>query len=108
MFLSMMIIYALIESIKEIANSIEYVKDDQICKKYSSVILATNGYIADFTEDSLIKKKATYIEKVQIYSIRLVDPKEPDAKNKFLATEDFGVSGPVHFVLNSKALKEIE
>ncbi|KAF0509120.1 fumarate reductase [Gigaspora margarita] len=146
---------------------VEYVKDSQTCKEYGPVILATGGYAADFTEDSLIKKyrpdiynlpitngeystgdghkmviaiggKATHMEKVQVHPAGLVDPKEPDAKIKFLAAEALrGVGGlllngegkrfcdeldyrdyvtgeiwktkgPVRLVLNSKASKEIK
>ncbi|CAG8682286.1 3319_t:CDS:2, partial [Cetraspora pellucida] len=146
---------------------VEYVKDGQTFQEYGPVILSTGGYAADFTEDSLLKKyrpdiydlpttngdhstgdghkmimaiggKATNMEKVQVHPTGLVDPKEPDAKIKFLAAEALrGVGGlllngegkrfcdelghrdyvtgeiwktkgPVRLVLNSKASKEIE
>ncbi|RMZ89956.1 hypothetical protein DV736_g2819, partial [Chaetothyriales sp. CBS 134916] len=80
------------------------------------VVLATGGYAADFTETSLIKKHRpdTYnlsttngshatgdghkmvmaiggndidMDKVQVHPTGLVDPKEPNAKTKFLAAE---------------------
>jgi succinate dehydrogenase/fumarate reductase flavoprotein subunit len=80
------------------------------------VILATGGYAADFTEDSLLKKwrPDTYdlsttngahatgdghkmlmkigangidMDKVQVHPTGLVDPKDPTAKTKFLAAE---------------------
>jgi succinate dehydrogenase/fumarate reductase flavoprotein subunit len=80
------------------------------------VILATGGYAADFTEDSLLKKHRpdTYdlsttngahatgdghkmlmkigangidMDKVQVHPTGLVDPKDPTAKTKFLAAE---------------------
>ncbi|CAL1708060.1 unnamed protein product [Somion occarium] len=78
---------------------------------YGPVILATGGYAADFTENSLLKKyrpeyynlpttngdhctgdgqklaleigaSAIDLEKVQVHPTGLVDPKEPDAKLK--------------------------
>jgi succinate dehydrogenase/fumarate reductase flavoprotein subunit len=90
---------------------------------YGPVILATGGYAADFTGDSLLKKyrpeyydlpttngehstgdghklalsigaSAVDLEKVQVHPTGLVDPKEPDAKVKFLAAEALrGVGG---------------
>ncbi|CAL1708059.1 unnamed protein product [Somion occarium] len=90
---------------------------------YGPVILATGGYAADFTENSLLKKyrpeyynlpttngdhctgdgqklaleigaSAIDLEKVQVHPTGLVDPKEPDAKVKFLAAEALrGVGG---------------
>ncbi|CAG8542860.1 15818_t:CDS:10 [Funneliformis caledonium] len=146
---------------------VEYEKDGQTFKELGPVILATGGYAADFTESSLLKKyrpdiydlpttngdhctgdghkmvlaiggQAIDLEKVQVHPTGLVDPKEPDAKIKFLAAEALrGVGGlllngegkrfcdelghrdyvtgeiwktkgPVRLVLNSKAAKEIE
>jgi succinate dehydrogenase/fumarate reductase flavoprotein subunit len=91
---------------------------------YGPVILATGGYAADFSgEQSLLKKyrpeyydlpttngdhctgdgqkmaiaigaSAVDLEKVQVHPTGLVDPKEPDAKVKFLAAEALrGVGG---------------
>ncbi|RMZ84614.1 hypothetical protein DV737_g1111, partial [Chaetothyriales sp. CBS 132003] len=80
------------------------------------VVLATGGYAADFTETSLLRKHRpdTYdlsttngshatgdghkmvmaiggndidMDKVQVHPTGLVDPKEPNAKTKFLAAE---------------------
>ncbi|KAL1922943.1 uncharacterized protein VTP21DRAFT_9319 [Calcarisporiella thermophila] len=131
------------------------------------VILATGGYAADFSESSLLKQyrpelydlsttngdhctgdgikmsmaiggKATHLEKVQVHPTGLIDPKEPDAKVKFLAAEALrGCGGlllnangerfcdelghrdyvtgmmwknkfPIRLVLNTAAAKEIE
>lgn len=90
---------------------------------HGPVVLATGGYAADFTEDSLLKKhrpeyynlpttngdhctgdghklamsagaNAVDLEKVQVHPTGLVDPNEPDAKVKFLAAEALrGVGG---------------
>jgi len=80
------------------------------------VILATGGYAADFTDDSLLKKhrpdtfdlsttNGTHatgdgqkmlmaigangidMDKVQVHPTGLVDPKDPTSKWKFLAAE---------------------
>ncbi|RKP09847.1 fumarate reductase, partial [Thamnocephalis sphaerospora] len=97
--------------------------DKQLHQAHGSVILATGGYAADFTENSLLKKhrpdiydlpttngdwstgdgqkmamdigaKGLHLEKVQVHPTGLVDPKEPNAKVKFLAAEALrGVGG---------------
>lgn len=142
--------------------------DGKVYKEYGPVILATGGYAADFTEEkSLLKqhrpelyglsttngdhctgdgiKMASVVgantidlEKVQVHPTGLVDPKEPDAKVKFLAAEALrGCGGllldadgnrfcdelghrdyvtgmmnknkfPIRLVLNTAASKEIE
>jgi succinate dehydrogenase/fumarate reductase flavoprotein subunit len=102
---------------------IEYEKDGKTFQEYGPVVLATGGYAADFTPDSLLQKyrpdlyhlpttngdystgdgikmglsigaNAVDLEKVQVHPTGLVDPKEPDAKVKFLAAEALrGVGG---------------
>ncbi|RKP26505.1 FAD binding domain-containing protein [Syncephalis pseudoplumigaleata] len=149
-------------------TGVEYeTADKQKHEAHGPVILATGGYAADFTENSLLKKhrpdiydlpttngdwstgdgqkmamaigaKALHLEKVQVHPTGLVDPKEPDAKVKFLAAEALrGVGGllldangnrfcdelghrdyvtgemwknkgPFRLVLNTAASKEIE
>ncbi|KAF9212188.1 hypothetical protein BGZ59_007101 [Podila verticillata] len=134
---------------------------------WGPVVLATGGYAADFSSDSLLKEyrpdlwdlpttngdhttgdgikmslaiggKTINMEKVQVHPTGLVDPREPDAKVKFLAAEALrGVGGlllqadgkrfcdelghrdyvtgmmwknkfPIRLVLNTAAAKEIE
>lgn len=102
---------------------VEYEKNGQKFQEHGPVILATGGYAADFTENSILKKyrpdiyhlpttngdwstgdgikmstaigaNAVDLEKVQVHPTGLVDPKEPDAKVKFLAAEALrGVGG---------------
>lgn len=117
---------------------VEYEKDGKKYTEHGAVILATGGYAADFTADSLLKKhrpeyydlvswseivrfttayaqpttngdhctgdghkmamsigaKGIDLEKVQVHPTGLVDPKDPDAKVKFLAAEALrGVGG---------------
>lgn len=102
---------------------VEYIHGGKTETAYGPVILATGGYAADFTEDSLLKKyrpeyynlpttngdhctgdgqklalaigaSAIDLEKVQVHPTGLVDPNEPEAKVKFLAAEALrGVGG---------------
>ena len=102
---------------------VQYEVDSKTETAYGPVILATGGYAADFTESSLLKKyrpeyfnlpttngehstgdghkialeigaNAVDLEKVQVHPTGLVDPKEADAKVKFLAAEALrGVGG---------------
>jgi|SRR5882762_4224605 succinate dehydrogenase/fumarate reductase flavoprotein subunit len=102
---------------------VEYQRNGKTETAYGPVILATGGYAADFTEDSLLKKhrpeyynlpttngdhctgdghklamlagaNAVDLEKVQVHPTGLVDPNEPEAKVKFLAAEALrGVGG---------------
>jgi flavocytochrome c len=104
-------------------TGVEYVRNGKTETAYGPVVLATGGYAADFTEDSLLKKhrpeyydlpttngdhctgdgqkiamavgaSAVDLEKVQVHPTGLVDPNEPDAKVKFLAAEALrGVGG---------------
>ncbi|KAF7428530.1 hypothetical protein PC9H_007754 [Pleurotus ostreatus] len=101
----------------------EYTHGGKTETAYGPVILATGGYAADFSEDSLLKKHRPELwnlpttngdhctgdghkmamaigangidmEKVQVHPTGLVDPKEPEAKVKFLAAEALrGVGG---------------
>lgn len=93
------------------------------------VILATGGYAADFTDDSLLKKhrpdtfdlsttngahatgdghkmlmsvgaNGIDMDKVQVHPTGLVDPKDPQAKTKFLAAE--AMRGEGGLLLNNK------
>ncbi|KAL7411209.1 FAD binding domain-containing protein [Mrakia frigida] len=102
---------------------VEYEKDGKLEQERGPVILATGGYAADYSEDSILKKyrpdvwalpttngdhctgdglkmslaigaQGIDLEKVQIHPTGLVDPNEPDAKVKFLAAEALrGVGG---------------
>lgn len=105
-------------------QGIEYVVGGQTHQEHGPVILATGGYAADFDDvNSLLKKhrpdlmhlpttngdhctgdgqkmvasiggRLIDLEKVQVHPTGLVDPKEPDAKVKFLAAEALrGVGG---------------
>ncbi|WPH02453.1 Flavocytochrome c [Acrodontium crateriforme] len=96
---------------------------------HGPVVLATGGYAADFTEDSLLKKwrpdtfdlsttngahatgdghkmlmsigaQGIDMDKVQVHPTGLVDPKDPTAKTKFLAAE--ALRGEGGLLLNSK------
>jgi succinate dehydrogenase/fumarate reductase flavoprotein subunit len=105
---------------------------------HGPVILATGGYAADFTEDSLLKKhrpeyynlpttngdhctgdgqklamaigaSAVDLEKVQVHPTGLVDPKEPDTKVKFLAAEALrGVGGLLLDNTGSRFVDELQ
>ncbi|KAG6857766.1 hypothetical protein H0H87_004182 [Tephrocybe sp. NHM501043] len=112
--------------VKDESNAVvgvEYLHNGKTGTAHGPVILATGGYAADFTQDSLLKKyrpelwdlpttngdhctgdgqklamavgaHGIDLEKVQVHPTGLVDPKEPDAKVKFLAAEALrGVGG---------------
>ncbi|EJD51029.1 Flavocytochrome c [Auricularia subglabra TFB-10046 SS5] len=102
---------------------VEFTHDGQTKQERGAVILATGGYAADFTQTSFIKKfrpelydlpttngehstgdghkmamavgaQGIDLEKIQVHPTGLVDPKEPEAKVKFLAAEALrGVGG---------------
>lgn len=90
---------------------VEYEKDGKTFTEYGAVILATGGYGADFSDDSILKKvrpdllhlpttngdhctgdgvklalgvgaNPADLEWVQVHPTGLVDPNEPDAKLK--------------------------
>lgn len=97
-------------------TGVTYEKDGKSYVENGPVALATGGYAADFTEDSLLKKHRPDVygfattngthatgdgqkmvmaiggngidmDKVQVHPTGLVDPKDPDSKWKFLAAE---------------------
>ncbi|ORY36462.1 Flavocytochrome c [Rhizoclosmatium globosum] len=102
---------------------VEYEHNGATHKAYGPVVIATGGYAADFTSDSLLKKyrpeiydlpttngdhctgdgikfalksgaNTIHMDKVQVHPTGLVDLKDPDAKVKFLAAEALrGVGG---------------
>ncbi|EPQ26125.1 uncharacterized protein PFL1_06333 [Pseudozyma flocculosa PF-1] len=105
-------------------QGVEYSYQGQTHKELGPVVLATGGYAADFDDvNSLLKKyrpdiihlpttngdhctgdghkmvaslggRLIDLEKVQVHPTGLVDPKDPDAKVKFLAAEALrGVGG---------------
>ena len=114
---------------------VEYTVGGKTETVYGPVILATGGYAADFTEDSLLKKyrpeywelpttngdhctgdghkiaisigaSSIDMEKVQVHPTGLVDPNEPGAKVKFLAAEALrGVGG---LLLNSEGKRFVD
>jgi flavocytochrome c len=99
------------------------------------VILATGGFAADFTEDSLLKKhrpdtfdlattngahatgdghkmlmsvgaNGIDMDKVQVHPTGLVDPKDPGAKTKFLAAE--ALRGEGGLLINNKGQRFVD
>lgn len=117
---------------------VEYIQNNQTSTAYGPVILATGGYAADFTSDSLLKKhrpeywdlpttngdhctgdgqkmamaigaSAIDLEKVQVHPTGLVDPNEPEAKVKFLAAEALrGVGGLLLDNTGSRFVDELQ
>jgi succinate dehydrogenase/fumarate reductase flavoprotein subunit len=116
----------------------EYVKGGKTETEYGPVVLATGGYAADFTDDSLLKKyrpdlydlpttngdhctgdgqklalavgaSGVDLEKVQVHPTGLVDPNEPEAKVKFLAAEALrGVGGLLLDNTGSRFVDELQ
>jgi succinate dehydrogenase/fumarate reductase flavoprotein subunit len=114
---------------------VEYIVGGKTETAYGPVVLATGGYAADFTQDSLLKKyrpeywelpttngdhctgdghkiaisigaSSIDMEKVQVHPTGLVDPNEPGAKVKFLAAEALrGVGG---LLLNSEGERFVD
>ncbi|KAI3636739.1 hypothetical protein MIR68_005006 [Amoeboaphelidium protococcarum] len=109
-------VFSLVQNEQSTVVGVEYEQNGQNFKEYGPVIIATGGYAADFTSDSLLKKYRPDIydlpttngdhstgdgikfalkagantidmDKVQVHPTGLVDPNEPDAKVKFLAAE---------------------
>ncbi|KAI1790044.1 Flavocytochrome c [Ganoderma leucocontextum] len=117
---------------------VEYEHQGKTHTAYGPVILATGGYAADFTSDSLLKKhrpeywdlpttngehctgdgqkmalaigaSAIDLEKVQVHPTGLVDPNEPEAKLKFLAAEALrGVGGLLLDNTGSRFVDELQ
>ncbi|KAK7472981.1 Osmotic growth protein [Stygiomarasmius scandens] len=117
---------------------VEYVQNGTTSTLHGPVILATGGYAADFTSDSLLKKhrpelwdlpttngdhctgdgqkmamaigaSAVDLEKVQVHPTGLVDPNEPNAKVKFLAAEALrGVGGLLLDNTGSRFVDELQ
>ncbi|KAJ7502855.1 FAD binding domain-containing protein [Mycena galericulata] len=119
-------------------TGVEYLHNGKTVTVHGPVILATGGYAADFTEDSLLKKyrpelwdlpttngdhctgdgqklamaiggHGIDLEKVQVHPTGLVDPKEPEAKVKFLAAEALrGVGGLLLDNTGSRFVDELQ
>ncbi|RPD63819.1 Flavocytochrome c [Lentinus tigrinus ALCF2SS1-6] len=117
---------------------VEYEHNGKTETAYGPVILATGGYAADFTSDSLLKKyrpefwnlpttngehctgdgqkmalaigaSAVDLEKVQVHPTGLVDPNDPEAKVKFLAAEALrGVGGLLLDNTGSRFVDELQ
>jgi succinate dehydrogenase/fumarate reductase flavoprotein subunit len=117
---------------------VEYELKGKTEKALGPVVLATGGYAADFTETSLLKKyrpeyydlpttngdhctgdghklalaigaSAIDLEKVQVHPTGLVDPKDPEAKVKFLAAEALrGVGGLLLDNTGSRFVDELQ
>merc|ERR1712000_265484 len=111
------------------ATGVTYEFDGESVSVDGTVVLATGGYAADFTDTSLLKKhrpdvydfastngvhatgdgqkmlmsigaNAIDMEKVQVHPTGLVDPKDPGSKWKFLAAEALRGEGGI--LLNNK------
>ncbi|KAF5345272.1 hypothetical protein D9758_008488 [Tetrapyrgos nigripes] len=119
-------------------SGVEYEQNGKTSTLHGPVILATGGYAADFTPNSLLKKhrpeyyelpttngdhctgdgqkmamaigaSAVDLEKVQVHPTGLVDPNEPNAKVKFLAAEALrGVGGLLLDNTGSRFVDELQ
>jgi flavocytochrome c len=120
-----------VEVIKEgnVATGVVYEVNGEKVTVHGPVILATGGYAADFTEDSLLKKHRPDVydlastngqhatgdgqkmlmaigangidmDKVQVHPTGLIDPKDPGSKWKFLAAEALRGEGGI--LINNK------
>jgi succinate dehydrogenase/fumarate reductase flavoprotein subunit len=114
------------------AQGVTYTFNGESTTLEGPVILATGGYAADFTEDSLLKKwrPDTYdlsttngahatgdghkmlmkvgangidMDKVQVHPTGLVDPKDPTAKTKFLAAEGVYILSKPRIIANNSS-----
>merc|ERR1719502_69908 len=104
-------------------SGVEFEKDGKVYQEYGPVVIATGGYGADFTSNSLLMQhrpdlahlpttngehctgdglkmamaigaECVDLEWVQVHPTGLVHPEEPEAKVKFLAAEALrGVGG---------------
>ncbi|KAJ7928539.1 Flavocytochrome c [Mycena leptocephala] len=145
-FPGMVITYAQMERLEDLAVSnperVKIIKKARVTKLVKDdsgavtgtvsadgpVILATGGYAADFTEDSLLKKYRPELwdlpttngdhctgdgqklaMAVQVHPTGLVDPNEPEAKVKFLAAEALrGVGGLLLDNTGSRFVDELQ
>merc|ERR1712137_357308 len=112
-------------------SGVEYVKDGKTFQERGAVVIATGGYGADFTQDSLLQKYRPDLahlpttngdhcsgdgikmalavgggtkdmERVQVHPTGLINPDEPDAKVKFLAAEALRGCGALLLDANGK------
>merc|ERR1712203_1175597 len=125
----MTITYGLMEKLEEIAECTS--ADGKTFQEHGPVVIATGGFGADFTSDSLLSKhrpdlahlpttngdhctgdglkmsaavgnELIDLEWVQVHPTGLVHPEEPDAKVKFLAAEALRGVGGVLLDINGK------
>jgi flavocytochrome c len=111
------------------ATGVVYELEGKEYTEHGPVVLATGGYAADFTEDSILKKyrpdvydlattngahatgdgqkmlaaigaNTIDMDKVQVHPTGLIDPKDPGSKWKFLAAEALRGEGGI--LLNKK------
>jgi len=114
-----------------VVRGVNYEKNGQMMKQMGPVIIATGGFGADFSDNSLLAKyrpdlmhlptsngehctgdgikmgeaigaRTIDLEWVQVHPTGLVNPKDPDAKVKFLAAEALRGVGGLIFDANGK------